>query len=535
MNILSLEDLCLESICLNLNLNSQLIKLLDNQIPPRIRKRIIWYSNQCLKQYSIDDIRFFYNDIVEFDEFYIRNINFKNITDFTFLNNQKLKLLEFNDFSGFEYIELSIMTYLETLKIVSCSANEILNVIKYCENLKSLYIVPSEICCSTEFELTKSIEKCCKTIKKIHLEKISFVTNSINSYFNQFLNNCYSLTYIHIEVICNECENFWINTIECLENFSHTLQYLFLFYFENEHLLNLYGNLIKKCSKLKEFILPSWSMANFSSIDNICNGLESSVDSLLAISIIGIPFNLNFFNDHSQRIGKFLEKCQNLEKVYSKAKCDNRPILTKLKSSSRSLKTLHMNFHSEMDKLNEISYSKSFMNFRNLEDLSLHFSPISRFDLRVLLEGLETCLNKLKRLEFIGFFYNEYFSEIGQLLEKCYCLTSFHLGPLKSFDKISFNSICQGLKSSNQSLQILKFSYLNNNQGNSLINLLETSPLLKKLEINSSNLGNSLEKIARSLKSHNNSQFTFQIKSSNLTNEQKLLIQNCLGNCNLLF
>ena len=100
----NLENLCLEKVIKNLSLNYRILKKLDLKLSKKVCEKIYKNSFTILSKFNYDELKIFYEDVMELKNIDLSKKQFENIEYFDFLNRHKLDNLYIN---GIEKFKLS--------------------------------------------------------------------------------------------------------------------------------------------------------------------------------------------------------------------------------------------------------------------------------------------------------------------------------------------------------------------------------------------------------------------------------------------
>lgn len=260
--IKNLKEICLEKVCLNLNLNYELCKINKLKIPYSIGNEVYDFCLKYIKPLDDNQVNIFNGNIMQLTKL-IAKIGDFNTNSYNFLNHHK-----------FKYLKLS---YLKNFKI------------------------DSKLSCIIETE-------------NFYIKNVKFM-NFNSEIMDNFFKNSF---YVKESITINEMENelFFQSFFYLLEKSSDSLQKLsFKNCTFNSDIENIpyFLQILSNLTNLHKFKLKNCNFNNRNLVDNMLNSLQKNGKTIKAIYLQNIEFS-------SKTLLEFLKHLNNLEKISIKFK-----------------------------------------------------------------------------------------------------------------------------------------------------------------------------------------------------------------------
>lgn len=482
----TLKGISLQTICSNLNYQTEICKKGNWKIPSHIGDIIFDYllsSNYILAE---NDMNFFQKDITE-----ITKLNATNKT--------------FND------LKIIFKAYLKNLKEISIVGCQFRSIYDNCTNEKEMFL-------RDEFLKCKHLEKFCFSFTVVNFMSIicEGLFNSVNSLKIIHLDSCKLAVkdYKNIKKLFELCKSIKEIKFSNNTNMVYDNQEIWLKLFKSSsqlkeiHVQNCYNTpIIDYYGECETDALPNFD--NFIKLLEKCSGIE----------VIDLTFN-KMTNEYFTLICKALEKSSNnLRKIILSScslndkKCND---LKNLLTTCSGVKQLILKFNTFDDNglldlckgIQHSSFSLTSLDFENCQLTSnqcvligqvlekctnissISFSSNDLMDkgLEIICQGLISSAYKLK---VVNFEFSELddiqLIEIGKFFEKCFCLEEVYFSGNR-FTENGFFSICQGLASSSYSLRklILNYCFIDSSQSMDLGRLLMKCDKIENLSMQAS-------------------------------------------------
>ncbi|CAD5111589.1 unnamed protein product [Dimorphilus gyrociliatus] len=298
---------------------------------------------------------------------------------------------------------------------------------------------------------------------------------------------------------------------------------------EQNHFL---GRFLKDCHSLQE-IDVSYNGKSGNELKPICNGLESSSNSILKINLAGCSLN----ELTSGLLGDFLQQCNSLRTIDLSFNylCGQgfQKICQGLKSSSKSLSEMNI-YECSLTVQQSCWLGNLLRECTSLQIIDFSCNDTCGKSLQSICEGLKSSSTTLTKIDFSGCFLSDEQSYwLGDFLEECNSLKEIDLS-FNSNCRIGFKKICHGLKSSaNTLLKItLDGCCLTDEQSYWLASFLQYCNSLQEIDLSfNSNYGNAIKNICNGLKTSINSLSKLTLDGCDLTDEQTDCLDQFLKDC----
>lgn len=482
MVIKELKELCLISLCKNIDKLINMLKCFTFNLPFKLNEQIYDYSRKYGKPFSKDYLNLIFQKTIKINKFSITNQELYHTNNFEFLLNYEIKDLTikgiFNDF------KLFLPNTIENINIFNCNFNTIYinigKILEKCNNLHKICIIDNHNI-GNEFKyllkgLTSSkdnlidlkFENCslteqqccllgeflheCSILKYINLDKNKFTDKGFYELCRGLENLKNSLTHISLRdcsltehqgsclaklfKVCNFLEEIDLNSNSDLDNSITEIFFTLIssgrtlrkiFFDSNDisgvkclHLINL----IENCHSIETIWIPCYSGLE-KGLKKICKSSYKCFTTLREIYFTQISPTEKVLDFLYQ----FLEKCQSLTKIhliFTEPPKNQEKIFKALKFSNQSLKEINP----ELLSFNKISFN-SFIalvqNCSSLEKFNINGSAMTNEEFTMLIDCLKSSKNCLLDLNVFTLKTGNQFHQLMELLKLCTKLKKFSI------------------------------------------------------------------------------------------------------------
>lgn len=407
MSDLRLENICLNSICLNLYLNYRICKKNSLRIPSRIGQLIFENSFIILLKFDSNDLKFFKKEITDLKSIDLQKKQFKYIEYYDFLNGHNLDLLQIGIIEKFN-LKNSKNFHLTSNEIIikhyGTNSNNTGKLLNYCFIKESITLLLKED--SENFnDFINLIKNCDDSLRILDLQENNLSLIEFEKIL-KILTTKPNLKNLSIDLLSSN--NDYENLNENIKN------NLFVNLSENVTDLNiaiddyLYKNFYNVLDKFKYLnSLALWTLP----------GDDKMIGKILNLIRINYCNNLQKLELHFEDLSEFSNDClaDNLKyfhkltnitiSSYNVNNCLNWKIFDGLMNSSKTLEDIDISFYEFTN--NDDSIDKFLIECSSLNsiDIGMFFS----FDVNIdcINIVLNSCKDKLKDLKFHSCYTDE--------------------------------------------------------------------------------------------------------------------------------
>ncbi|CAD5126885.1 unnamed protein product [Dimorphilus gyrociliatus] len=267
------------------------------------------------------------------------------------------------------------------------------------------------------------------------------------------------------------------------------------------------GNTLQQCPSIVKLDLSNNSRIGKDEFQTICDGLESSANTLKEINFS----HCDLHEEQAISLGDTFQKCSSLEYINLNGNTNMgkgfQIICQGLLSSAKTLQQINIYNCNLMD--DDGKYlGNIFQNSSLLNKLDMSSNPkIEKDGFQAIFQGLKSNVNSFKIINIDSCnIQKDQAIQLGNLLQECTLLENIDLTNNPQMESCGFEAICNGLKQSASTLQIFSISecYLKKDQLKHLENVLQHCTSLISIDL-SSNVFNKydIEMICDALQSSN--------------------------------
>ncbi|CAD5118051.1 unnamed protein product [Dimorphilus gyrociliatus] len=385
--------------------------------------------------------------------------------------------------------------------------------------------------------ICEGVESFVNSLKRINFNYCQF--NNHQCYFiKNLLLTCSNLEVIDLGQNRNMGDDGLQEICQSLEKSSNCLKEINFYCCNlNEKQCNSIGKLLMNCSKI-ELINLAWNFNMENGLNNICNGLSHSVNSLTVLN-----FALcNLKEKSCSLIENLLKSCCNIEKInLSENKEMGKGLILicqSLEKSANSLKDIDLSL-CDLSQDQCISIGCLLKNCRRIETINLEFNENMGFGLLFICFGLQISLNSLKEINFASCNINESLCSILEtLFSSCSKIEIINLSNNRNI--VNGLYIWEGIRKSFSTLKKMNFDAFHLQLRNLLQNVLNTNGRYLLMnnsnwssfdEIWNENMTDGIINVCKGLENSSNNLREINISSSNLNRNVCHHIMNMLKKC----
>ncbi|CAD5111588.1 unnamed protein product [Dimorphilus gyrociliatus] len=576
----------------NLHLLSRICRENSIIIPSLIGTQIFEFANSFDEPFTVNELNFFTNDIVSLSSVSLKGAKYGKAKDLAFLTNHPIKSLTLYAFSSifnlptlytlehlhlkycnlqdFEYLSLgeqlldcphlksltfekitnagiifkvnlsepkASLNSLSSISITRCDLTEeegfiIGEFLEKCTSLQEFDLSFSGNCWGDSFQkICDGLKSSSKYLSKVNLHNCG-LTERESVYLGDLLEECNSLQEIDLSSNSKCWRGFEriCSGLKCSWKSLHSIHLPFCNLDEEQSFW--LGDLLQQCNNIQDISL-CYNSNTGSGFEKICKGLKSSSNSLFNLNLYGCQLT----EEQSIWLANFLEACHSLKNVnlvyITNSESGFITICDALKSSCNSLSTIAV-YLVNLNKEQSVSLGDLLEKCTRLEDINIDYLCNCDDGLSSICNGLTSSSNTLSTIHVENCAFTEEQSVwMGDFLKECHSLKTI----IWNNKCHGFKNICNGLKSSSNSLLKIDFRYnlFTEDESYWLGEFLEECTRLESVNLgNCKKFRNGFVKVCLGLKSSSNSLFKLKLNKCSLTDEQCCCLGNLLSECNSL-